>query len=188
MIFISVHSDKNYKHVKLKRDNEFYIGHLDNYVGVYSVMKAYFSGQLGHKHVRVELTYGEETDFEGALEVAEEIEHNDLVIVVDVTATPTKKDFVIEKCESSIVQHFIKDVLKNYEYDLYRGCPDPVSNLDEVEIYKNKTKHYFFLGLPCEGGDYNLEAVRCKIKSVDKVSMALIDICKNYDQYLKLLN
>lgn len=134
------------------------------------------------------MTYGEETDFEGALEVAEEIEHNDLVIVVDVTATPTKKDFVIEKCESSIVQHFIKDVLKNYEYDLYRGCPDPVSNLDEVEIYKNKTKHYFFLGLPCEGGDYNLEAVRCKIKSVDKVSMALIDICKNYDQYLKLLN
>lgn len=188
MIFISAHSDTNYKHVKLKRDDEFYIGHQDNYVGVYSVMKAYFSGQLDHKHVRVELTYGEETDFEGALEVAEKIKKNDLVIVVDVTATPTKKDFVIEKCKSPIVQHFLTDTLKNYKYDLYKDCPDPVSNLDEVEIYKNKTKHYFFLGLPCEGGDYNLEAVRCKIKSVKKVSKALIDICKNYDHFIKLLN
>jgi len=185
MIFISAHSDTNYKHVKLTKDNTNYVGHLDNYVGVFSVMQAYFSGQLDSEHVRVELTYGEETDFEGAIEVAKEVKPDDLVIVVDVTATPTNKDFVIEKCKLPAIQYFLKDVLKNFDYDLYPDCPDPISIIDEVEIYKDKTDFCFFLGLPCEGGDYNVDSVKCKIKSVEKVSKAIIEICKNYSHLIK---
>lgn len=185
MIFISAHSDTNYKHVKLTKDDTNYIGHLDNYVGVFSVMQAYFSGKLDSEHVRVELTYGEETDFEGAIEVAKEVKHDDLLIVVDVTATPTDKDFVIEKCKSPAVQKYLKDVLKNFDYDLYTDCPDPVSTIDEVEIYKDKTNFCFFLGLPCEGGDYNVDAVKCKIKSVEETSKAIIEICKNYSHFIK---
>ena len=171
--------------MKLKKDDTNYIGHLDNYVGVFSVMHAYFSGQLDSEHVRVELTYGEETDFEGAIEVAKEVKSDDLVIVVDVTATPTDKDFVVEKCRARVVQIFLKEVLKNFDYDLYTDCPDPVSTIDEVDIYKDKTKFCFFLGLPCEGGDYNVDAVKCNIKSVEEVSKAIIEICKNYYHFKK---
>jgi len=47
-----------------------YYGHLDNFAGVYAVMKAYFSGRMPTKGVRIEVTYGEETDMEGAKEVS----------------------------------------------------------------------------------------------------------------------
>ena len=100
MIIISAHADTNFKKVNLQIEGDYYKGYLDNYVGVYAVMKAYFSGKMNFDYVRVELTYGEEIDMAGAKKVAEEITNDDLVIVVDVTATPTKKDFVIEKCES----------------------------------------------------------------------------------------
>ena len=50
-----------------------YYGHMDNFGGVYAVMKAYFSGKLPQKGVRIEVTYGEETDMEGAKEVARTI-------------------------------------------------------------------------------------------------------------------
>lgn len=181
MIFISAHSDTNFKKVRLNIDGECYNGYLDNYIGVYAVMKAYFSGEISFEYVRLELTYGEEVDMEGARQVAKDVTSNDLVIVVDVTATPTDKDFVIEKCKSKKVKKFLDDILGDFKYDLYEGCPDPVSNVDEVEVYKHKTKNYFFLGLPCFGGDYNSVEVKCRIKSVDEVSRALIKICKDYE-------
>jgi hypothetical protein len=183
MIIFSAHSDTNFKCVKLKQDGESYTGYLDNYVGVYALVKAYFSGQINYDYVRTELTYGEETDFGGALEVAEEVKKNDLVVVIDVTATPTEKDFVIEKCKDPHVQKFVKESLEGFEYDIYEGCPDPVSNMDEVEVYKKKTDYYFFLGLPCCGGDYNADEVRCKIRSVDEVSKAVIALCRNYKNF-----
>ena len=107
MIIFSAHSDTNFKSVKLKIDGDDYVGYLDNYVGVYSLIKAYFSGEIGYDYVRTEFTYGEETDFGGAIEVAKEINKDDLVIVIDVTATPTDKDFVIEKCKSPKVKAFV---------------------------------------------------------------------------------
>jgi len=183
MIFISAHSDTNFKKVRLNIDGECYKGYLDNYIGVYAVMKAYFSGSISFEYVRLELTYGEEVNMEGAKQVAKEVTSNDLVIVVDVTATKTNKDFVIEKCKSKKVNKFLEDILIDFNYDLYEGCPDPVSNVDEVEVYKHKTKNYFFLGLPCTGGDYNLFEVKCKIKSIDEVARALIKICKEYKSF-----
>lgn len=183
MIIISAHADTNFKNVKLTVEDDYYKGYLDNYVGVFAVMKAYFSGEINFDHVRVELTYGEETDMEGAKQVAKEVTADDLVIVVDVTATPTDKDFVIEKCKSSNVRDFLKDTLAGFSYDLYEGCPDPVSNMDEVEVYKRKTENYFFLGLPCIGGDYNSDEVKCKIKSVDEAARALIKICNDYENF-----
>lgn len=180
MLVISAHSDTNFKKINLLIEGDYYNGYLDNYVGVYAVMKAYFSGKINFDYVRVELTYGEETDMEGAKKVSEEITGDDLVIVVDVTATPTTKDFVIEKCESKEVKIFLEKTLFDFSYDLYKHCPDPVSNKDEVDIYKQKTDNYFFLGLPCKGGDYNRDAVKCKIKTVDEAAKGLIKICENY--------
>lgn len=188
MIFISAHSDTNFKHVVLKSDNTHYTGHLDNFVGVYSVLKSYFSGEINFPYVRVELTYGEETDFAGALEVAEDIEETDLVIVVDVTGTPTEKEFVIEKAANPIVREFLNDVLKKFSYDIYEGCPDPISNLDEVEIYKAKSPYCFFLGIPCTGGDYNTVDVSCKKSSLEELSGALIQICRHYGKFQELVS
>jgi len=183
MIIISAHSDTNFKTVKLSIDGDYYKGYLDNYVGVYAAMKAYFSGEIGFEHVRLDLTYGEETDMEGAKLVAKDVTGNDLVIVVDVTATSTNKDFVIEKCKSKKVKQFLEDTLVDFNYDLYSGCPDPISNIDEVEVYKHKTNNYFFLGLPCSGGNYNNVEVKCGIKSLDEAARALIKICKDYKNF-----
>lgn len=159
MILISAHTDTNFKKVNLQIEGKYYKGYLDNYVGVYSVMKAYFSGEINFDYVRIELTYGEEIDMAGAKGVAEDVTKNDLVIVVDVTGTPTDKDFVIEKCKSEKVRKFLQETLSDFNYDLYEGCPDPISNKDEIEVYKQKTDNYFFLVLPCTGGDYNRTVV-----------------------------
>ncbi|HAY33859.1 MAG TPA: M28 family peptidase [Ignavibacteria bacterium] len=183
MIFISAHADTNYKNVSLRIDGDDYVGLLDNYVGVFAAMKAFFSGEIDFVYVRMELTPDEEIDMRGAQEVAKEVSREDLVIVIDVTGTPTEKDFVIEKCRSERVRNFLKETLKEFSYDIYEDCPDPVANMDETDVYKHRTKYYFFLGLPCRGGDYNFSDTRCRIRSVDEVSKALIEICKNYKKF-----
>lgn len=187
MILVSAHSDTNFKTTKLRVEDGKYIGYLDNFVGVYAAMKAYFSGELDHEFVRIELTYGEEIDFAGAIEVSADVQKDDLVIVMDVTATPTDKDIVIEKAASPIVRKFLEETLTGFSYDMYEGCPDPVSNSDEVEVYKHKSDYCFFLGLPCEGGDYNSIEVMCKTISVDECARAIIEIAKNYNNFKNLI-
>jgi len=188
MILISAHSDTNFKHVSLKSDKEHYTGHLDNFVGVFAVLNSYFSGEINFPFVRVELTYGEEEDFAGAIEVAEDIEESDLIIVVDVTGTATEKDFIIEKAKNPLIREFLADILKEFSYDIYEDCPDPISDLDEIEIYKSKSPYYLFLGIPCTGGDYNKIEVSCRKESVEQVSKALIKICRNYGKFQELVS
>ncbi|MCB0723436.1 MAG: hypothetical protein KDC73_01940 [Ignavibacteriae bacterium] len=188
MILISAHSDTNFKTTKLRIEGDSYVGYLDNFVGVYAAMKAYFSGEIKPEDVWIELTYGEETDFAGAIEVAQDIQKDDLVIVMDVTATPTDKDIVIEKANSPVIREFLGDVLQGFSYDLYEGCPDPISDRDEVEVYKHKSDYCFFLGLPCSGGDYNDVEVKCKVKSVDEAARAIIEITKKYNNFKRLIN
>lgn len=187
MILVSAHSDTNFKTTILRVEGDSYIGYLDNFVGVYAAMKAYFSGQLDYEYVRIELTYGEEVDFAGAKEVAEDVQKDDLVIVMDVTATPTDKDIVLEKAASPVVRQFLEETLDGFSYDMYEGCPDPVSDSDEVEIYKHKSDYCFFLGLPCTGGDYNAKEVSCKTQSVEAAAKAIIEIAKNYNNFKKLI-
>jgi hypothetical protein len=50
----------------------------------------------------LEITYAEETTMEGAREVARTLSKADIVLVVDVTGTPTQKDIVIEKCYNKV--------------------------------------------------------------------------------------
>ncbi len=70
-----------------KRNNGHFTGHLDNFAGVYAVMNAFFSGRLHSDLIRIELTYGEETDMDGARMVLDSLSDDDTVIVVDVTGT-----------------------------------------------------------------------------------------------------
>lgn len=183
MIIISAHADTNYKRVSLIIEGEDYVGFLDNYVGVYAAMKAFFSGQINFDYVRLELTPDEEIDMRGAREVAKEVSKEDLVIVIDVTGTPTDKDFVIEKCASEKVSSFLNDVLSGFSYDIYKDCPDPVANMDETDVYRHKTEYCFFLGLPCSGGDYNFTETRCPVRSVDEAARAVIEICRNFKKF-----
>jgi hypothetical protein len=60
---------------------EFY-GHMDNFGGVHATMKAYFSGKLPRNGVRIEITYGEEIDMEGAKQISRDVQRSDVVIVV----------------------------------------------------------------------------------------------------------
>lgn len=184
MIFISAHADTNYKRVNLRIEGDSYVGYLDNYAGVYTAVKAFFSGEINFDYVRIELTPDEEIDMRGARQVAKEVKKNDLVIVIDVTGTPTDKDFVIEKCQSHIVRKFLVKVLDGFSYDIYADCPDPVANEDEVDVYKHKTKYCFFLGIPCHGGDYNFEDTKCKIRSIEHAAEAVIKICREYDKFI----
>jgi len=161
---------------------------MDNFVGVYGMMKAYFSGRLTNNHTRIELTYGEETDMEGAQKVAGTLTKDDTVIIVDVTGTPTDKDLVIEKCKNPSVQNYIKMALKGLSYDLYADCPDPVSCYDETDVYSLVTPNCCFLGIPCQGGDYNAGHVSCRKSSVDALAEAVCRLSEHYPEFCRKNN
>lgn len=148
-------------------------GHLDNFVGVHAMMRAFFSGRLDRDDVRVELTWGEEKGLLGAQEVAVSLRADDVAIVIDVTGTPTDRDFVVEKCAHPRLRAWLTAALGNLAYDLYPGCPDPVSDQDECEIYRLVTPYTCFLGVPVTGGDYNLGRVRTRVTSIEAVTEAI---------------
>ena len=158
---------------------------MDNFVGVYGVMKAYFSGSITNNHTRIELTYDEEVDMEGAKQVASTISKQDTVIIVDVTATPTSKDLVIEKCKNPAMKDYLTEALRGLSYDLYADCPDPVSCFDETDIYSQVTPYCCFLGVPCEGGDYNEGQVYCRKQSVESVAQAICQLSEYYPEFCR---
>ena len=179
-LVISCHADTGFKGHRLRLDRSgLFYGHLDNFVGVHAVMKAFFSGRLDRPRVRIELTHGEETDMAGAFEVLETLEPTDVVIVVDVTGTPTQADIVIEKCKDAGLRRFIRKVLAGLSFDLYAGCPDPVSDMDESDVYRQRCRQVLFLGIPCWGGDYNRGRVHCRPASIDTAAEALCRIVKH---------
>jgi len=184
MFVISAHADTGFRSHSLDRlPGDVLRGPLDNFVGVYAVMKAFFSGKLTYDHVRIELTYGEEAGLLGAKKVLKTLHKNDLVAVVDVTGTETVKDFVIEKCRNSKLKSFLETALSGLSYDIYEDCPDPVSCFDETDIYVTKCPYTFFLGIPCTGGDYNLGPTSCREHSIDAVAQAVIQIAAAYPRF-----
>ena len=186
MLVISCHADTGFDSCWLKRLGAGVMeGHLDNYTGVYSVMKAFFSGRLNQDYIRIELTYGEEDDFEGARAVRRTLRKHDLVLVVDVTGTPTAKDFVIEKCRNQALRGFLTAALSGLSFDIYEGCPDPVACEDEVDIYSRKCDYVCFLGVPCFGGDYNAGPVRCREKSLECIAEAICKIAEDFPEFCK---
>lgn len=185
MLVISCHADTNFPFHNLSRHDEGLVqGHLDNFAGVYAVMQAFFSGRLNQDDVRIELTYGEEIDFAGALEVRESVEPDDVVIVVDVTGTPTHEDFVIEKCDNPNMQQFLVAALSGLSFDLYDDCPDPIADMDESDVYSEKCPMTCMLGIPCFGGDYNEAEVFCKSESLDQTAEALCRIAEYYSHLI----
>lgn len=184
MLVISAHGDTCFQSHQLHRlPGGRMRGHLDNFAGVYSVMKAYFSGRFVHDCVRIELTYGEEAGCLGAMEVVKALHRQDLVVVVDVTGAPTDKDFTVEKCRDASVREFLGTAFQGLSYDLYEGCPDPVSDEDESDIYARKCPCTFFLGVPVQGGDYNVGQVRCRERSLEAVSEALCRLAEAYPRF-----
>jgi len=182
ILLISCHADTGFRNHRLRLDrNGDYYGYLDNFVGVYAVMNAYFSGELDYPNIRIELTYGEESDMEGAYEVMETLHHDDIVIVVDVTGTRTKADITIEKCSDPEFIGFITEALKGISYDLYEGCSDPIADEDECDLYKEKIRKVCFLGIPCTGGDYNTGMVTAKRRSVGAAKQAIIKLVKAFE-------
>ena len=174
MLVISCHADTNFTSHSLKKlPGGIIEGHLDNFAGVYAVMQAYFSGKMNRANVRIELTYGEEKGLLGAQEVAKTVKPDDIVLVVDVTGTPTQKDFVIEKCREPKLQEFLRKALKGLSYDLYADCPDPISQSDEVDVYSKVCRYTCFIGVPVTGGDYNAGLVRCREQSLSAIAEAL---------------
>lgn len=181
VLVISCHADTGFKAHQLSIDKGGnYFGHLDNFIGVYAVMQAYFSGKINYENVRIELTYGEEDGMEGAYKVLKSLHKNDVAIVVDVTGIPTAKDITIEKCSDKWMQNFINKALDGMSYDLFEDCPDPIADEDESDVYREKLNKVCFLGIPCFGGDYNEGMVSARPKSVKAASQALIRIVKAF--------
>lgn len=181
MLIFSVHSDTGFPSHSLKRlDNGLLEGQMDNFVGVYSMMKAYFSGRMTSENVRIELTYDEEGEFAGAYEVLDTLSADDVVIVVDVTGTPTEAGFVFEKCRDPRLRGFLRKALDGMSFDMYEDCPDPVSTSDEVDVYSQKCALTCFLGVPLFGGDYNAGAVMCKAETPDIAAEAICRIVEAF--------
>ena len=178
MLVISCHADTGFPSHRLERSGDLYRGHLDNFAGVYAVMRAYFSGELPPDGVRIELTDGEETDMAGARRVAAALDPNDLVVVVDVTGAPTDADFTLEKCRLPALQRFLAVALEGLDYDLYEDCPDPVSDSDESDVYAEVCPATCFLGIPVVGGDYNAGEVVCREQSLAAAAEALVRIAR----------
>jgi len=188
MLIISCHADTGFESHSLLHKEDCYHGHMDNFAGVYGVMKSYFSGRITNNHTRIELTYGEETDMEGAKEVASTLTDQDTVIIVDVTGTPTSKDLVIEKCKNPIMKSYLTEALNGLHYDLYADCPDPVSCWDETDIYSQITPYCCFLGVPCQGGDYNQGQVSCRKQSVEMLAEAICRLSECYPEFCRKNN
>ncbi len=188
MLIFSCHADTGFENHSLSHQGDRYHGHLDNFVGVYGVMKAYFSGRITNDYTRIELTYGEEIDMEGAKQIASTLTEQDTVIIVDVTATPTSKDLVIEKCKNPIMQDYLTAALNGLSYDLYADCPDPISCCDETDVYSQITPYCCFLGIPCEGGDYNAGHVSCRKQSVEALTKAACRLSEYYPKFCKKNN
>ena len=181
-LVVSCHADTGFPSHRLERRDGRCIGHLDNFVGVHAVMNAYFSGRMNSPGLRIELTYGEETDMAGAYGVLETLSPGDVVVVVDVTGTLTDRDLVIEKCASPAMRSFVSAALDGLSYEIHAGCPDPVSTCDETDVYRERLDEVFFLGIPCSGGDYNAGAVSCREASVVAASEALIRLLAEFDR------
>jgi hypothetical protein len=183
MLVISCHADTGFRQHRLQKLADGIVcGHLDNFVGVHAVMLAYFSGGLPTEGVRIELTHGEEVDFAGAYEVRATLRGWDVVLVVDVTATTTDKDIVIEKCAHPKMRELIEQALAGMAYDLYLDCPDPVCVLDETDVYRDACPMTCFVGVPVTGGDYNSGVVSCKEQSIRAVALALCRIGQAWTQ------
>lgn len=184
MLVISCHADTGFKSHRLRRlPGGVVEGHLDNFAGCHAVMQAYFSGKMDVEQVRIELTWGEEIGLLGAKELVGSLDPKDLVVVVDVTGTPTKGDLVIEKCADPRTRKFLEKTLTGMKYDLYEDCPDPIADSDESDVYVKKCPHTFFLGIPCTGGDYNAGAVRCRQASLDAAAEALCRIAARSGEF-----
>jgi len=170
---VSAHGDHNFTHAQVELRDSFFYGTLDNFVGVKAVMDACFDGSLNG--ARVEITYGEETGMKGACEVAATVGSEDIVVVVDVTGYLTEKDLVIEKCSDPWMNEFIRTALSDadFTYEIFFDCGDPICQIDETNVYKQRTERCILLGIPCDGGDYNSHAVRCKPASIRAASQAL---------------
>lgn len=173
-LVISCHADTGFRSHKLTRADGSFVGHLDNFVGVHAVMNAYFSGRMNSELLRIELTYGEETDMEGAYEVLDTLSQDDIVVVVDVTGTQTDKAITIEKCKSHRMRQFVNTALEGLSFALYEGCPDPIADEDECDVYAERNDNVFFLGIPCTGGDYNEGVVTCREDSIRSASEAIL--------------
>lgn len=179
-LVISCHADTGFQSHRLARVEGGYHGHMDNFAGVHAVMNAYFSGRMDAESLRIELTYGEETDMEGAYEVLETLLPDDVVVVVDVTGIPTDRDITIEKCKTPRMRRFVQEALEGMSYALYEGCPDPIADEDESDVYREKLSNVFFLGIPCTGGDYNEGAVFCREESIKAASEAIIRFAEKF--------
>lgn len=181
MLVISCHADTGFRSHRLSRlAGDRVEGHLDNFIGVHAVMTAYFSGRLCGPDIRIELTYGEEVDMAGAREVCATLSPKDTVLVVDVTAAPGSFDFTIEKCADPGMTSLVRGALKGMKYRLYRGCPDPVAQCDESDVYRTRCRRVCFLGIPCRGGDYNAGVVRSRLRYVEQCAEALGRIAEAY--------
>jgi hypothetical protein len=180
MLVISCHADTGFPSHRLERVGDLYRGHLDNFAGVYAVMRAYFSGEMPPGAVRIELTAGEEVDMAGARAVAATLEPDDLVVVVDVTGAETEALFTIEKCRDPTLRRFLAAALEGLDHELHEGCPDPISTCDECDVYVEVCPATCFLGIPVTGGDYNEVEVVCREASLVAVAEALVRIARAY--------
>ncbi len=178
---ISCHADTGFRSHRCRREKggKVYYGHMDNFAGVRAVMDAFFSGSLDREGVRIELTYGEETDFGGAKAVRRTLSKEDTVVVVDVTGAKTRADITIEKCADPETGRFVRKALAGMpKVEIFTGCPDPVSDSDETDVYRGRARRVFFLGIPCSGGDYNAGRVRCRKKSLTMAARALTRLAR----------
>jgi hypothetical protein len=179
-LVISCHADTGFRAHRLARVPGGYTGHLDNFAGVHAVMCAYFSGRMDMESLRIELTYGEEEDMEGAREVMRTLSPRDVVVVVDVTGVPTDRDITIEKCRSPRMRDFVRAALEGMSYALYEDCPDPIADEDECDVYFEELENVFFLGIPCTGGDYNEGVVSCRESGIRAAAEAVVRFAERF--------
>jgi hypothetical protein len=184
-LIISCHADTGFAAHRLSRRDGVVTGHLDNFAGVHAVMNAYFSGRLDREGVRIELTEGEEVDLAGARRVQATLDPQDWVVVVDVTGTPTDRAITIEKCGSPRVRAWVRESLQGLSWELHTGCPDPISDRDECDVYRLTQANVCFLGIPCTGGDYNAGEVSCRVESLAVASEALLRLADRFLQTVR---
>lgn len=184
MLVFSAHADTGFDfHFLSRRNDGSMYGHLDNFAGVHAVMNAFFSGRIANDHTRIVLTKDEEIDMAGARELAEKLDENDVVIVIDVTGAEVEADIVFEKCAHPVLRAFLVDTLNGLSFDLDAGCHDPIANEDESDIYSEKCPMTCVLGIRVWGGDYNDGPVFCSPDVLATATEAICRICEAFPRF-----
>lgn len=166
-VVISTHFDLAHPVMFIKLDQVKLSGLVDNFAGIFTAYAASRKTQAP-----LYLTNYEEIDYDGAIEVAKELDKNMVVIVVDTVTNIQNHDAFIGNVYNLNVKPFVEKFPERVSFK--EGYFEETE--DETFIYgkKNGFKTLYF-GVPIPNGYHDVDNF-VAIEQIDRSTAVLIDL------------